>query len=602
MGRNGITPVIAVVLLLMMTVAAAGGAYAWTSGLMEGFFGRAEAETQRDIAIKNIACFNQAPTAGDGAYVEVYFSNTGTKKLDLQPVDMHIRPRDTGNINYSLTRTGISLTSGALSPMIDFQFGDGFASPGTSSAYIIGLESRFESGKNYEIEFVFTDEANTKRVGYCQAQTGGTATYDTREPGTNDTQTDPAAGVSIGLKRGSFQLPTNVSAQDVLVASVMALNNGSERGTATVTFTVDDDTGTVRSDTTDVTLDPGESRDVSTSFDGLTPGVYTVTASCSGCSFNGQVSGQLTVTEAPNRTENKTTTTGGLRLRSFTAPGSVEAGGMLSLEATLENMAEVRRDVELVFTLVDAEGSRTGRSRVTSTILAGQQEKLTATLQAPSYGTDATLSVSCAACNGTGRLSRQVAVQPPPRPEVGIQRVDAPASADSSSNITVQVTLRNQGEASASRRVVVTLLDNGAPRDQSMRTVEVGEGGSRTATFTLTTPETGGNLSVEATCMDCEASNRASARLTVAAPATGGGLPIALIVVVVVVLGLLAALGYYLYQRSSEEGPEDRSEGSDQGQPRGQQFRQGDRQQGGQGQRPPRQPEGFDEDDDKYYQ
>ncbi len=165
--RKGITPVIAIVLLLMMTVAAAGGAYAWLTQLQEQFQNQAESSIERGINIVDMQCYNQ-----DGSgYVEVFFKNSGTKALDLNPIDMNIRAGSTGNINYTLTQTGLKFSqTGGLGDGITFISGSNdFSEPGESAPYLITTEP-FSAGDRYQIDFVFTDEDGTTKTANCQAK------------------------------------------------------------------------------------------------------------------------------------------------------------------------------------------------------------------------------------------------------------------------------------------------------------------------------------------------------------------------------------------------------------------------------------------------
>ncbi|MDY6770903.1 MAG: archaellin/type IV pilin N-terminal domain-containing protein [Candidatus Nanohaloarchaea archaeon] len=165
--RKAITPVIAVVLLLMMTVAAAGGAYAWLTQLQNQFQQRTQENIERGIDIVSLDCYNDGGTG----YVEVFFKNSGTKALDLNPIDMNIRLAATSSINYSLTRTGLKLSDiGGLGRGITFIEGSNdFASPRASAPYKINTFSRFKLGTRYKINFIFTDEDSTTKSGSCQA-------------------------------------------------------------------------------------------------------------------------------------------------------------------------------------------------------------------------------------------------------------------------------------------------------------------------------------------------------------------------------------------------------------------------------------------------
>jgi len=173
--RKGITPIIAIVLLLMMTVAAAGGAYAWLTQLQDQFQERANENLNRDISVIDMTCYNN-DTAG---YVEVFFKNAGSAELDLNPIDMNIRSRATGDVNFTLTRSSFTLDydDDANEPAADRVTRPGgpeqdFEAPGDSAAYKIAIGEQsadFETGSQYTVEFIFTDEDDTTKSQSCQA-------------------------------------------------------------------------------------------------------------------------------------------------------------------------------------------------------------------------------------------------------------------------------------------------------------------------------------------------------------------------------------------------------------------------------------------------
>ncbi len=165
-NRKGITAVIAILLLLMMTVAAAGGAYVWMQSLQTQFQERGESIANRDAQIKDLRCFNE----GGSGVVSVFFKNSGSTELDLDPVDMDISEFSTGNIDPRLTRTSLSLsTDRGTSPGVNATNNKDFSSPGDSALYEIDLDSTMEVGKRYEVDFVFTDEEELSRGKPCEA-------------------------------------------------------------------------------------------------------------------------------------------------------------------------------------------------------------------------------------------------------------------------------------------------------------------------------------------------------------------------------------------------------------------------------------------------
>lgn len=556
MPRKGITPVIAIVLLLMMTVAAAGGAYAWSSGLLDQFMGEAEDEAERGISIQNLVCYNQAPTVGDGAYVEVFFQNTGTKQLDLEPVDMNVRDRATGDINFTLTRTGLSLEQRNLGPEIDFKFGDDFTEPGTSAAYIVGLPDRLERGANYEVEFVFTDEENTAHAEYCQAQAGGQDTFDTQEVddgGSEDGGID-AVGRSIGITPGSLSGPGSVRDDETVVVTTELMNNGSERTRETLRFSIEAEE-VISEDSTEVALDPGESRELSTAFSPPSTGSYTLAASCDGCTFNTRDEITLEVTE--------TTTEDGqgpdIALRSIDAPGTVSTGESFDAGVLVENTGDATGQVEATFALEDGSGQIVSQSSVSSELASDAETTLTTPFQAPNRGIEGLIRVTCDTCNSSTELTRQIEVEPPARPSVGIDAVRAPESVEQNETVDVYVTMRNNGTGQGQKDVAYELREEGTAVDSGSSSVSVDAGGQETVAFTLRIPDRPTNLTLEVRCSDCEGATLLDAPITVTAPPPeeDGGLPIVLLVVVLLVL--IAAVGaavYYVNHRGEEKEQE----------------------------------------------
>jgi len=157
-----------------MAVAAAGGAYTWITQIQDQFKQRATESLNRDVDLIDMRCYRN----NTGSYIEPFFKNSGDKAVDLNPVDIFIRESATGDINNTLTRTGISLSStgGALSDgVVIINGGTDFKSPGSSAPYRIRLGSspswkNFDVGSRYSITFTFTDENGIEKQDTCQAE------------------------------------------------------------------------------------------------------------------------------------------------------------------------------------------------------------------------------------------------------------------------------------------------------------------------------------------------------------------------------------------------------------------------------------------------
>lgn len=173
-ARKGITPVIATILLIMMAVAAAGGAYTWITQIQDQFKERAQTSLDRSVDLIDLRCYKNST----GSYIDAFFKNSGERAIDLNPVDLRIRNSATGSVNFTLTRTGISLstTAGSLSDGVTLISGNSdFKSPGASTPYRIRPGSspswaNFETGDRYTVEFEFTDEGGLVKTETCQAQ------------------------------------------------------------------------------------------------------------------------------------------------------------------------------------------------------------------------------------------------------------------------------------------------------------------------------------------------------------------------------------------------------------------------------------------------
>ncbi|MDY6789160.1 MAG: archaellin/type IV pilin N-terminal domain-containing protein, partial [Candidatus Nanohaloarchaea archaeon] len=155
--RQGVTPVVAILIMLMIAVVAGTGAYVWISQFQEESQEKTQEEFEdldRGIALQSLRCYNE----GGSGHLEAWFKNTGQTKLDLDPVDMIIEKANAESANTTLSRPSLSLLNGTLSQDIDIVQGSGdFSSAETSATYEIET-SRFQEGISYNVEFIFTAE------------------------------------------------------------------------------------------------------------------------------------------------------------------------------------------------------------------------------------------------------------------------------------------------------------------------------------------------------------------------------------------------------------------------------------------------------------
>ena len=157
-SRKGVTPVIAVLLLLMMTVAAAGGAYVWISQLQDDFMERTSSEIDdwdREAGIEDLDCIEDT--------VSVRLRNSGDRTLSINPVDMLVYERASGERKDEYTRYGLNLfdvedNDDELDVSVtDNSPHDDFASVGQVTHYDITVSENFEDATYYEVRFRFGD-------------------------------------------------------------------------------------------------------------------------------------------------------------------------------------------------------------------------------------------------------------------------------------------------------------------------------------------------------------------------------------------------------------------------------------------------------------
>ena len=168
--RKGVTPVIAVLLLLMMTVAAAGGAYIWITELQDRITGRTEDDMDRwdrDVSLTDLRCY-------DDGKVVARFRNSGDIALNINPVDMLVHDRATGERQDYETIYGMNLRDGSTGQNeVDINIlgpDNDFSNVNNIAAYSIETEGNFEAYNHYEITFRFTDMNDMTVSGRCRGE------------------------------------------------------------------------------------------------------------------------------------------------------------------------------------------------------------------------------------------------------------------------------------------------------------------------------------------------------------------------------------------------------------------------------------------------
>ncbi|MDY6773939.1 MAG: archaellin/type IV pilin N-terminal domain-containing protein [Candidatus Nanohaloarchaea archaeon] len=145
MNREGITPVVAVVLLLMMTVAAAGAFYAFTQGIIGGRQEQARQQLNTELQIKGLSCTE----SGDD--VDFFLVNSGDATVDASDVTLYLYNVSTGELSDTT-----SASAGDIAP------GGNWDSTADFGANLVG-------GLEYRVEFEFTNQGSYTVSGTCQA-------------------------------------------------------------------------------------------------------------------------------------------------------------------------------------------------------------------------------------------------------------------------------------------------------------------------------------------------------------------------------------------------------------------------------------------------
>ncbi len=147
MPRQGITPVVAIVLLLMMTVAAAGGAYTWVTGIIGQGQEQGTDTLNREITVRDVSC----DTNGDA---DIFLSNTGSTTVDGNSMTYYLYNVSTG----SLVTTASAPSLGSIDPGSD------------TGSQTVGFGSTLTAGLEYRVEVEFDNEDGYSVEGTCQAQ------------------------------------------------------------------------------------------------------------------------------------------------------------------------------------------------------------------------------------------------------------------------------------------------------------------------------------------------------------------------------------------------------------------------------------------------
>lgn len=141
--RKGLTPVVAVVLLVFITVAAAGGSFVFMQEVRRDFISSLTDRYQVDASIDNIQC-------GDD-HVNVTITNTGDRSITLDPVNMWVIERGSGQNNLTLSRTTFDLSQNDTSGSMEQP-----DSTGSYHTFTAGRTS-FTAGDEYIIEYEFIE-------------------------------------------------------------------------------------------------------------------------------------------------------------------------------------------------------------------------------------------------------------------------------------------------------------------------------------------------------------------------------------------------------------------------------------------------------------
>ncbi len=165
--KKGVTPVIAVLLLLMMTVAAAGGAYIWITQLQDTITGRTQEDMDRwnrDVSITDLDCY-------ENGVIVARFRNSGDIALNINPVDMLVHDRATGERQDDLTVYGMNFISDLTDNNVEILGpDDDFSNVNNIAAYRIDTGGDLELYNHYDISFRFTDMNDMTVSARCRGE------------------------------------------------------------------------------------------------------------------------------------------------------------------------------------------------------------------------------------------------------------------------------------------------------------------------------------------------------------------------------------------------------------------------------------------------
>ncbi|MDY6777720.1 MAG: hypothetical protein SVU32_03580, partial [Candidatus Nanohaloarchaea archaeon] len=107
---------------------------------------------------------------GSEGVIEVDIQNSGETKLDLDPVDINVKMPN-GDINYTLSHRGVSLSPGSLSNNIAIirQGGsNSWPNPNSYAVYQFNASARLEANVPYDITITLNDMGH-EILTNCQA-------------------------------------------------------------------------------------------------------------------------------------------------------------------------------------------------------------------------------------------------------------------------------------------------------------------------------------------------------------------------------------------------------------------------------------------------
>ncbi len=149
-NRQGVTPIIAIVMLLFLVIIAVSGFAMFLNELLDAQWEDIRQQTHTETQFRHLAC-NDHPNQGDT--IDFLVKNTGETTIDTADVDVYVRAISDGRLIDMLSASGDTLD------------------PGDHWRETLALgSSDFKAGHAYLIELEFTSNEGTSTIRQCTAR------------------------------------------------------------------------------------------------------------------------------------------------------------------------------------------------------------------------------------------------------------------------------------------------------------------------------------------------------------------------------------------------------------------------------------------------